>query len=115
MFPLPKYKMTAYKLYEFQRRIVAFNAFFGYETIIFGYLPKVGLQHKDRTSVRLKSVACQRAFVQQVQNPTRVEIDFNYFQNGLCAINFTTIVFGTLVRIPDIKCSVTAGTDAISA
>lgn len=67
MFPLPKYKMTACKLYEFQRRIVAFNAFLGYETIIFGCLPKAGLEHKDRKSVRLKSVACQRAFVQQVK------------------------------------------------
>lgn len=77
--------MTAYKL----RRIVASNAFFGYGKIIFGCLHEFGLEHKDRKSVRLKSVACQRAFLQQVQNPTRVEMDFNYFQTGLCAINFT--------------------------
>lgn len=51
MFPLPKYKMTAYKLYEFQRKIVVSNAFFGFETIIFGCLPEVGLEHKDRKSV----------------------------------------------------------------
>lgn len=81
--------MTAYKLYEFQRRIVASNAFIGYETVIFGCLPEVGLEHKDRKSVRLKSVACQRPFVQQVQNPIRVEMDLNYFQNDLCAINLT--------------------------
>lgn len=81
---------------------------------IFGCLPEVGLEHKGRKSVRLKSVACQRAFVQQVQNPLGLKWILIIFK-----MVYVPLILQPLFLEPwyeyHIKCSVTAGTDAISA